>query len=145
MIAPRFKTLFKIALITAVAVFAYRQCDLLLISGYFKFEYYLFFAVLIALVAGFIIAKRNSSTPAAEVVVPLTEKLTSKEMDILLLIAEGKSNKEIATINFVEVSTVKTHINNLYSKLGVSNRREAAMLYRGTDLHKSTFSPPAII
>ena len=146
MIAPHIKTLFKISLITAIAIMAYRLSDLLLIYRYFRFEYYLFFAVLIALVAGFIIAKRNSSTPATDIGVPLTEKLTQKEMDILLLIAKGKSNKEIAAMNFVEISTVKTHINNLYNKLGVSNRREAAMLcHRNAGWQKSTFSPPAII
>src|SRR5476651_28692 len=114
MITPYIKTLFKIALITTLAITAYQVSDLLLIYRYFKFEYYLFFAVLIALVAGFVIAKQSSAAMVAEIAVPPTEKLTQKEMNILMLIAEGKSNKEIAAINFVEVSTVKTHINNLY-------------------------------
>jgi len=146
MFSPHIKTLFRIGFITAIAIAAYQMSDLLLIYRYFKFEYYLFFAVLIALVTGFIIAKRSGSTPAAEVGFTLAEKLTQKEMDILVLIAEGKSNKEIAAINFVEVSTVKTHINNLYNKLGVSDRRGAAMLYHtNVGWPKSTFSPPTLI
>jgi len=52
-------------------------------------------------------------------------QLTSKEKEILDLIRDGKSNKEIASSLFVEVSTVKTHINKIYSKIGASNRQEA--------------------
>ena len=55
----------------------------------------------------------------------LTDLLTQKEKEILRLIGEGKSNKEIASALFVELSTVKTHINKIYSKIGVSNRKEA--------------------
>ena len=54
--------------------------------------------------------------------------LTQKEKEILQLICEGKSNKEIASALFVELSTVKTHINKIYSKIGVSNRKEAKVL-----------------
>jgi len=56
--------------------------------------------------------------------------LTSKEAEIFALISSGKSNKEIASELYIEVSTVKTHINKLYSKLGVNNRKEAARLYK---------------
>ena len=56
---------------------------------------------------------------------PNLSDLTQKEKQILLLIGEGKSNKEIASELFVELSTVKTHINKLYSKIGASNRKEA--------------------
>ncbi len=51
--------------------------------------------------------------------------LTQKESEILKLICEGKSNKEIASALFVELSTIKTHINKIYSKIGASNRKEA--------------------
>ncbi|MEL6926400.1 MAG: helix-turn-helix transcriptional regulator, partial [Bacteroidota bacterium] len=54
--------------------------------------------------------------------------LTQKEQQILQLIGEGKSNKEIAAQLFVELSTVKTHINKIYSKIGVSNRKEAQQI-----------------
>ena len=50
---------------------------------------------------------------------------TKQEEKILSLILEEKSNKEIASELFIELSTVKTHINKLYSKLGVKNRNEA--------------------
>ncbi|MOA23866.1 putative transcriptional regulatory protein NarL [compost metagenome] len=48
--------------------------------------------------------------------------LTAKELDVLRQIHEGMSNKEIADYMRISLSTVKTHVNNLYKKLGVSNR-----------------------
>lgn len=56
------------------------------------------------------------------------EKLTAKEQEILDLILAGKSNKEIASSLFIEVSTVKTHINKIYGKLDVKSRREVMNL-----------------
>jgi len=50
---------------------------------------------------------------------------TNQELKILSLIEAGKSNKEIATDLFIEVSTVKSHINKLYAKMKVSNRKAA--------------------
>ncbi len=52
--------------------------------------------------------------------------LTQKEKEIFKLIKAQKSNKEIASMLFIELSTVKTHINNLYAKMGFKNRKEAA-------------------
>jgi len=55
--------------------------------------------------------------------------LSAKEWQILKLVAEGKTNKEISAAQFIEVSTVKTHLNNIYGKLSVSNRNEARAKY----------------
>ncbi len=52
--------------------------------------------------------------------------LTERETDVLRLIVRGNSNKEIAGLLFISEATVKTHINNLLSKLGVSDRTQAA-------------------
>jgi NarL family two-component system response regulator LiaR len=46
---------------------------------------------------------------------------------VLKLLARGKANKQIARELFVAVSTVKTHVNNLYRKLGVGSRTQAAL------------------
>jgi len=54
-------------------------------------------------------------------------QLTEREMAVLQLLAEGKSNKEIAAALTVSVRTVKFHLDNLYSKMGVSSRTEAAV------------------
>ena len=52
--------------------------------------------------------------------------LTERETDVLRLIVGGNSNKEIGKKLFISEATVKTHINNLLSKLGVSDRTQAA-------------------
>ena len=57
------------------------------------------------------------------------QSLSSQEQKVLDLILADKSNKEIAAEIFVSVSTVKTHINNLYKKLGVKNRDAVKSLY----------------
>jgi DNA-binding NarL/FixJ family response regulator len=55
-----------------------------------------------------------------------TEELTQREFDVLEQIVYGKSNKEIAVELLISEATVKTHINSLLSKLGVSDRTQAA-------------------
>jgi two-component system NarL family response regulator len=54
------------------------------------------------------------------------EDLTPREFDVLKEIVDGKSNKEIATALNVSEATVKTHINSLLGKLGVTDRTQAA-------------------
>lgn len=53
--------------------------------------------------------------------------LTDREFEILLLIAEGKSNQEIADDLFIALKTVKTHVSNILSKLEVSDRTQAVI------------------
>jgi DNA-binding NarL/FixJ family response regulator len=55
-----------------------------------------------------------------------TEDLTPRESEVLEQIVSGKSNKEIATELAISEATVKTHINTLLSKLGVTDRTQAA-------------------
>ncbi len=57
------------------------------------------------------------------------ESLSKQEKKVLELILENKSNKEIASDMFVSLSTVKTHINNLYKKLNVNCREDVKNLY----------------
>jgi DNA-binding NarL/FixJ family response regulator len=52
--------------------------------------------------------------------------LTARELEVLRLIVDGKSNKEIGVSLFISEATVKTHINSILSKLGVSDRTQAA-------------------
>lgn len=53
--------------------------------------------------------------------------LTQRELDVLRQVASGKTNKEIARALFITEGTVKTHVNNIYHKLGVRDRTEAVM------------------
>ena len=52
--------------------------------------------------------------------------LTNRELEVLNLIVSGKSNKEIAAHLAISEATVKTHVNSILSKLGVSDRTQAA-------------------
>lgn len=56
---------------------------------------------------------------------PIVEPLTERERQILQLIAEGMTNKEIAQKLVISVGTVKVHNHNIYGKLGVSGRTQA--------------------
>jgi NarL family two-component system response regulator LiaR len=60
--------------------------------------------------------------------------LTPREQEVLSLIVEGLSNPEISERLVIGLSTVKTHVSNILSKLGVSNRVEAASLAVEHDL-----------
>jgi LuxR family maltose regulon positive regulatory protein len=64
----------------------------------------------------------------------LPEPLTERELEVLALIAAGRSNKAIASTLSVSVGTVKTHINNLYGKLEVRSRTQAVAKARATGL-----------
>jgi NarL family two-component system response regulator LiaR len=57
----------------------------------------------------------------------LHEDLTNREQEVLLLIAEGKSNQEIADSLFITLKTVKTHVSNILSKLEVEDRTQATI------------------
>ncbi|MCC5473947.1 response regulator transcription factor [Streptomyces barringtoniae] len=62
--------------------------------------------------------------PSATVEAP-PDGLTARETEVLLLIAEGLSNQEIARKLHVSTATVKTHINNLFAKTGLKDRAQA--------------------
>lgn len=55
----------------------------------------------------------------------LTTPLSKREFEVLQMSLDGKTNAEIAERLFISLSTVKFHLRNTYSKLGVSNRKEA--------------------
>lgn len=58
----------------------------------------------------------------------LIESLSIKEREILKMVHEGLSNKEIADKHNIEVSTVKTHVSRIYQKTGIRNRKEVASI-----------------
>lgn len=68
----------------------------------------------------------------------LLEELSDREIDVLKLVAEGKSNSQISDELYITVNTVRFHLANVYQKLGVGNRTEAANYYLRQDLSPET-------
>jgi two-component system response regulator DevR len=62
------------------------------------------------------------------------EVLTNREMEVLALVAQGMTNKEIATGLMISPHTVATHVSNILSKLRASSRHEAAQTWRGMEI-----------
>ena len=65
--------------------------------------------------------------PKAETIKPLHEQLTEREMDVLKCVAKGQSNQEVAEELFIGIKTVKFHVTNIFAKLGVDDRTQAAI------------------
>lgn len=57
----------------------------------------------------------------------LHEELTAREMEVLLCIGNGMTNQEISDKLYIGIKTVKTHVSNILSKLGVHDRTQAAV------------------
>jgi DNA-binding NarL/FixJ family response regulator len=77
--------------------------------------------------------------------------LTRRELEILRLVAEGHSNRQLAQILWVTEQTVKFHLSNIYRKLNVSNRTEASrwaqlhgLLTAGTEQHSAGLTGPRV-
>jgi len=58
---------------------------------------------------------------------PTEEPLTEREMDVLRLVAQGLSNRDIAETLVIGEGTVRTHVSNILSKLHLANRTQAAL------------------
>jgi len=65
---------------------------------------------------------------------PLLDPLTERELELLRLVAEGKSNREIALELTLALGTVKSHLHNIFQKLGVSSRTQAIIRARELNL-----------
>lgn len=68
-----------------------------------------------------------ADTKNTGIVNSLPRALTKRESEILSLITSGHNNREISSKLYISELTVKTHINNIYKKLGITNRMEAIL------------------
>jgi len=75
--------------------------------------------------------------------IPL-DPLTARELDVLRLLADGRSNKEIAAQLVITVGTAKWYLRQIYSKLGVQRRTEAVAVAREHGLLESDAPAPAV-
>ena len=84
---------------------------------------------------------RQFATPGETTVGPSTSKirerspLSTREREIVALVAQGYKNKEMAEKMFISEQTVKNHLHNIFDKLGVSDRLELALYAIHNNLH----------
>jgi DNA-binding NarL/FixJ family response regulator len=74
------------------------------------------------------------SDPAEPRPQPLVVPLSERELEVLRLLADGRSNREIASTLFLAEGTVKNHVTNLLGKLGARDRTQAALRARDLGL-----------
>ena len=67
---------------------------------------------------------KDLSKDKSEALSALVDELTERQREVYDLIISGKTNKEIITELFIEQSTLKTHINQIYKKLNIKSRKE---------------------
>jgi LuxR family transcriptional regulator, maltose regulon positive regulatory protein len=79
-------------------------------------------------------ATERDAAKVAQPATQLPEPLSERELEVLVLIAAGKRNPEIARELFIVLSTVKTHVHNIYRKLGARNRAQAVSRARELNL-----------
>lgn len=72
------------------------------------------------------------------------ERLTPRETQVLLHLARGRSNAEIARALHVSIETIKTHVSHILGKLALSDRTQAAIYALRHGLATSEERPPAI-
>jgi LuxR family transcriptional regulator, maltose regulon positive regulatory protein len=89
-------------------------------------------------VASFPVAATRTSQPAGRTVAGsmpgLVEPLTKRELEVLALLATGRSNQQIADELVVALDTVKKHVSRVLDKLGATNRTQAVARARELEL-----------
>lgn len=83
-----------------------------------------------ARIVGAATAAASVAVAPADALIARFPELTPREADVLVLVAEGLGNTEIAGRLFIGVSTVKSHVNAIFAKLGVRDRAQAVALVR---------------
>jgi DNA-binding NarL/FixJ family response regulator len=72
---------------------------------------------------------------AVQPVTPAFPELTEREREVLAMVAQGRSNVEIADALYISLKTVRNHVSNVLSKLQVADRAQAAIRAREAGLH----------
>jgi DNA-binding NarL/FixJ family response regulator len=79
-------------------------------------------------VAGSVLAQLRRNAPSQQAQPPATDTLSSQQLVILRLVAQGLSSREIATQLYLSENTVKGYVQEILHRLGVKNRTEAVMV-----------------
>ena len=125
----------KYGLIIAFLMFLTRWMDYRLFSNVLSFEVYIGLIALLFTILGIWMGLKWTQKPLRTVGLDLNEKseeealkklgISTREYDVLRLMALGHSNQEIADTLFISLNTVKTHVSNLLNKLQAKRRTQA--------------------
>jgi len=122
--------IYGVALAAVATLLSVLQYHILIRS--FSFELYLLMIALLFTAVGVWAGKKLTGTPASgqHAFIPNREAiaylgLSDRELEVLMLLAEGLSNQDIADRLYISKNTVKTHLSNIFSKLDARRRTQA--------------------
>lgn len=87
-------------------------------------------------IASMLVTEMNSKDKSVNKDLLKIKSLSKREYEVLTLVAEGLNNKEIADRLFISEKTVKNHVSNIFKKIGVSDRIQAAIFAFRTNIKK---------
>ena len=133
------KTILLYGAILAVLVFLLEWLEYQYTILYFSTEVYIVCLAILFTLTGIWVGRRLTPKQDIAPFEPNQQALTylaisEREYEVLTLLAEGLSNKELADRLFVSTNTIKTHLKNLYEKLEVSRRTQAVQKARALRL-----------
>jgi two-component system, NarL family, response regulator LiaR len=130
-----YRQIIIVAVLAAILIFLIRFFEVQFFTGQISTKLYItLIGIIFLAIGGYIGIKMKKAKTIVQVVeverqpivtLNSNDLLTDRETDILSHIVMGHSNKEMAEKLFISENTVKKHINNIYSKLGVKRRSQA--------------------
>ena len=133
------KTIFVFSALIIALLVLFQISKYSIISGGIKTELVITSIAVVAFFIGAIINKKVIK-PSEESTSEINHKkikeleITSREYEVLALIAKGFSNKEIADTLFLSESTIKTHVSNLLNKLNAKRRTQAIQIAKELEI-----------
>ncbi len=133
------KTIFVFGILIVALLSLFQLSSYSIMAGDLSSEVFIAITAVVFLIVGFLLQYRRKERMLQPKPTPIDmEKITElgitdREHEILLKLSEGLSNKEIGETLFISESTVKTHLSNLYSKLGAKRRTQA--IQKAKQLH----------
>lgn len=133
------KTIFVFSALIIALLVLFQISKYSIISGGIKTELVITSIAVVAFFIGAVINKK-AIKPSEETTSEINHQkikdleITSREYEVLELIAKGFSNKEIAATLFLSESTIKTHVSNLLNKLNAKRRTQAIQIAKELEI-----------
>jgi len=136
---PYFRFIIKYGVIIFIVISSYKLSELLFLDKTLSLDTYSFIIVVISIIIGFYFSYNHSKNeqifqPTNTYHLKNNIEISKREMEVLELLSEGYTNNEISDILFISLNTTKTHLSNIYSKLGTNNRVQTIKVARNYGL-----------